>query len=643
MNPFDDPVKDADLLRRRLRDLDGNLEQALVAAEDAREEARRFAEERDRLADALASRDRAVRELQERLGRAEALAVRGQVAQDDLRAGRTNEGVLAEELQATVEELQVLAAELEEANADLEERVATRTAELTDANAALRVTEERLRVAQRCAGAGTWDWDLAADTVAWSPECRALLGLDRLAGDTGPDRWAALLHPDDRAAVEAAAAAVRALAGDEVRMEFRIRHPAAGLRWIAAVGRVVERVDGRPRRLLGMCIDVTGTKALEDELRSAKLAAERANDAKSRFLAAASHDLRQPIQAAALYTEVLRRQLDAEPAREVLDLLRASIDGLNGMLNGLLDLSRLEAGVIEPAIVDFVPDELMTRLASEFRAEAEVTGVELRCIPGTVAVATDPHLLERVLRNLVSNAIKHGGRDEGGRVLLACRHTGDRVEFQVWDNGPGIAPEDRERIFEEFEQLRNPERNPVHGFGLGLAIVARIARLLDLSVEVRSDPGNGSVFSVAVPVSTAAATQAIYRNAPAAEEMARLEGRTVLLIEDDRTVRNALTMLLREWGLEVAAAGDVEELAAVMDSLAARPDVVIADHRLPAGATARTAIETVRRRWDVPAIIVTGDTAPERLREAMAIGCPLLHKPIEPTDLACALRDAVAA
>ena len=389
-----------------------------------------------------------------------------------------------------------------------------------------------------------------------------------------------------------------------------------------------------------MSIDVTTTKELEEALRHAKDQAERANDAKTRFLAAASHDLRQPIQAAALYTEVLRRQTKQDKALEVIDLLRASIEGLHGMLNGLLDLSRLEAGVIEPAIVDFVPDDLMTRLAAEFQAEAEASGIELRCLPGTVPVSTDPHLLERVLRNLVSNAIKHGTAGDGGRVLLSCRHTGDVVEFQVWDNGPGIPPADLDVIFEEFRQLKNAERNAAQGFGLGLAIVARIARLLDLKVSVRSEVGNGSVFTVAVPVSAAADLSPLGRDAPTAEDMAALDGRTALVVEDDDSVRHALALLLREWGLTVLTADSTDTLSGILDDLDdldAGPDVVIADYRLPGGATGRMAVEMVRRRWAVPAIIVTGDTAPERLREVGSLGCRLLHKPIEPMDLAAVL------
>ncbi|QCO00974.1 ATP-binding response regulator [Azospirillum argentinense] len=400
--------------------------------------------------------------------------------------------------------------------------------------------------------------------------------------------------------------------------------------------------------------------AREEELRRAYERAERADRAKARFLSAASHDLRQPIQAAALYTHILRGAVDANPAaREAADLLQASIDSLSGMLSGLLDLARLEAGAVDVAITEFRPDALMRHLAQEFRESAVTEGTSLHVHPCGVAVRTDARLLARILTHLLSNAIRHGGGN-GRRVLLGCRRRPAALEFQVWDDGRGIPPDARAAIFEEFHQLDNPERSAAKGFGLGLPLVARMARLLGLALDLRSEVGRGTVFTVTVPRATlppdpdrrltaaARAMAAVATSATAtatatatASPTERMKGRRVLLVEDDERVRHAMTMLLKRWGVRVTAVGSAEELADRLPRLRSRPHVVLADHRLPRGQTGRTVAELVRRRWDVPVIIITGDTAPERLREARSIGCRLLHKPVEPGDLAATLDEVM--
>lgn len=403
--------------------------------------------------------------------------------------------------------------------------------------------------------------------------------------------------------------------------------------------------------------------ARAEELRHAHETAERADRAKARFLTAASHDLRQPIQAAALYAHILSGAVGANPAaREAADLLQASIDSLSGMLSGLLDLARLEAGAVDVAVSDFRPAALMRRLAQEFRDIATSEGTSLHVHPSCVAVRTDARLLERILTHLLSNAIRHGG-GSGKRVLLGCRRRPGALEFQVWDDGRGIPPDARAAIFEEFHQLDNPERSAVKGFGLGLPLVAHTARLLGLTLDLRSEVGRGTVFTVTVPRAVltkpdatepgisdpdrrlTAAARAMAAAATSAAATAsptdRMKGRRVLLVEDDERVRNAMTMLLKRWGVQVTAVGSAEELADRLPRLRSRPHVVLADHRLPRGQTGRTVAELVRRRWDVPVVIITGDTAPERLREARNIGCRLLHKPVEPGDLAATLDDVM--
>jgi len=614
--------KDAEALRQRLKEQ--SREQALASAGGVREQ---NADLRLRLLRAEAE----TRDLRAALQRADS----------QMAAARQDEAHLIAELQTSYKELQVLADELTRSNADLERRVEARTVELEEANAVLRTREQQLSLAQRSASAGTWDWDVAANHVTWSPECCDVLGID-------PDlptlaRLLSIVLPEDRPAVRQKLESAPVHADDEFRIDFRINHPHHGKRWIGCIGRVVERdLAGQPIRITGLAVDLTDRKAIEESLCRAKDAAEAADRAKTRFLAAASHDLRQPIQAAALYAHVLRTSIDGNAdAREVLDLLKASIESLNGMLSGLLDLSRLEAGAADVSVLDFVPRDLMQRLSAEFRGVADRSGVSLRCVASSTPISTDPQLLERVLRNLVSNAIAHGGADERGRVLLGVRRRAHAVEFQVWDSGPGIPEDARDIIFEEFRQLKNPERNANQGFGLGLSIVARIARLLGLEVTVRSQVGRGSVFSVAVP--RARTPEPVRLTAPVFDPgmAAWLKGRTVLLVEDDERIRRALTLMLKRWGVRVVAVSSTEELAIRLTRLRSKPHAVLTDYRLPGGVTGRTVVELVRRRWDVPGVILTGDTAPERLNEAKSLGCRLLHKPVEPVDLVQALSEVI--
>ncbi|MBB3266896.1 PAS domain S-box-containing protein [Azospirillum sp. OGB3] len=632
-------------LRQRVAELDRSLEQALVTAEDAQEEARLLAADRLQFEEEMTAQRREIATLRERLTasethRAELLDALADSDQrlNTLRQGETH---LSEELQTSYEELQVLTEELEEANADLEQRVEERTAQLAESERRFRTLFEAMDEGFLLAEV-LFEGDRPADVLylEMNPAAQRMTGEDfvgRRLREISPafeDHWYEVFG---RAARD----------GESTRTEL---YAGPLEKWISFYVFKVGAPD--QRRIAVIFRDVTERKRTQEQLKRAKETAEAANRAKTKFLAAASHDLRQPIQAAALYAHVLLGSVGADPvAQESLNRLKASIDSLNGMLSGLLDLSRLEAGVIEVSVTDFSPTALMTRLAEEFRGVAEASSIELRCRPGRLAVCTDPHLLERMLRNLLSNAIAHGrpkgtdargtdakGKDAKGRVLLGCRHRADGVEFQVWDNGPGIPEDARGAIFEEFRQLNNPERNGTQGFGLGLSIVSRIAHLLGTEVTLRSRVGAGSVFSVTVPYARQTDTGAAA--VPAVGREPRLKGRTVLLVEDDEQVRRSMTMLLKRWGLRVVAVSSAGELAATLPSLR-RPHVVLTDYRLPGGDSGRSVVELVRQRWPVPGIIITGDTAPERLREAMSLGCRLLHKPVLPADLAGALDEVL--
>jgi CheY-like chemotaxis protein len=309
------------------------------------------------------------------------------------------------------------------------------------------------------------------------------------------------------------------------------------------------------------------------------------------------------------------------------------------MLEGLLDLARLEAGIVAPNIGDIALDDLLHRLAVEFNGPAQAAGLQLD-MPGTSLVASsDPLLLELILRNLLANAIKYTAH---GGVTVECREMAGTVRIAVIDTGRGIPTDQLAAIFEEFWQLDNPARDRARGFGLGLAVVERAARLLGCHVEVHSEVGRGSLFALTVPLNPnrAAVSPAPVRAENGVPEE-HLAGRTILVVEDDPAIRLALAMLLQEWGLAVRAASSVEDAAALLEQLHQRPDVMLVDYRLPNGKCGTEAVALVHRRWPVPAILMTGDTAPERLADAMRSGCQLLHKPVDALKLKQALVDCL--
>ncbi|MEW5728247.1 MAG: ATP-binding protein [Pseudomonadota bacterium] len=377
--------------------------------------------------------------------------------------------------------------------------------------------------------------------------------------------------------------------------------------------------DGTTRRTIGAMRDVTEQRRIEKALNAAIEEAERANNAKTRFLAAASHDLRQPLQALSLYLGVLEAKL-GDGERRLLGAVGQCVDSLSGLLNDLLDVARLDAGTITPKVEAVAVSQLMERVAASWGIQAEAKGLRLVVRPCGAVVRTDPALMERVLSNLVANAVRYTDR---GRVVVGCRRVGaGEVRLEVWDTGVGI-PEDRlGDIFEEFRQLGNPERRRDKGTGLGLAIVRRVTGLLGHPVSVRSRPGKGSVFAVRLPLTAAAAA-----SPPTAVPAGR--SRRILVVEDEIHVRSALELVLGGLGHEVAAGETVDEALARLG--ARRPELVIADYRLGGGATGVEAIRRVRALHgaELPAVVLTGDTDPAIIRRIAGEGLRVLHKPLQ--------------
>jgi two-component system, sensor histidine kinase len=358
---------------------------------------------------------------------------------------------------------------------------------------------------------------------------------------------------------------------------------------------------------------------------SARQDAEEANLTKSRFLAAASHDLRQPLHAANLFVAALRHESGDARADKVLDHLGAAIQSSDDLLDELLEMSRLDAGLIKPQCQVLDLQRIFEGLAQELRPVADEKGIELGFVATRLKVMSDAHMLGRILRNIVTNAIRH---TEHGAVLVGCRRRGNDVAIAVYDTGPGIAPEHHAAIFREFYQLGNPERDRRKGLGLGLAIVDGLCRILGHTVSLRSTPGRGTAFFVQAPrVADDTVQQESAPEAPPPD----LSGCAVLVIDDEPTICEGMTELLTRWGCRVLAAESAEEAVRRLTAERFDPDVIIADYRLREGHTGTEAIARVRRALDrpVPAAILTGDTAPERLREASASGCLLLHKPLQ--------------
>lgn len=362
---------------------------------------------------------------------------------------------------------------------------------------------------------------------------------------------------------------------------------------------------------------------------AAQHAAEEASRAKSVFLASASHDLRQPLHAMGLFLVSLGRTCLDERQRQLLAHIEASSGAAREMLNSLLDFSKLEAGVITPRARAFRLQPLLHKLENEFAPQAEARGLVYRTRDTTVTLHGDPTLVELVLRNLIANAIRY---TQQGGVLVACRKRGVRATIEVWDTGIGIPSAQHRDIFREFHQLDNPERDQRKGLGLGLAIVDGLARTMRTRVTLASRPGRGSVFRFRMP-QTWDAPEALARPVPARS----LDGLQVLVIDDDEAIRSAMSELLSAWRCECRTVESEEQALAALASFT--PALVLADYRLRGHRTGQQALDAIRQRLDrhVPAIIITGDTAADRLRTAHASGTALLHKPVVPQELQAAI------
>ncbi|WP_171987987.1 hybrid sensor histidine kinase/response regulator [Hyphomicrobium sp. NDB2Meth4] len=375
------------------------------------------------------------------------------------------------------------------------------------------------------------------------------------------------------------------------------------------------------------------TQRMAEELRRQKEIVEQASLAKSTFLAAASHDLRQPIHALGLFVGALRAVEIPQPGRRLIEQIEASLIAMDGLFSALLDISRLDAGVVEVQKRPFEIAPFLARICRDARLDAEAKGLTVTCVHSGRLVDTDPVLLERIVRNLVSNAVRYTDR---GRVLIGCRIRHRQLSIEVCDTGRGIAERDREKIFQEYFQVGNPERDRTKGLGLGLAIVRRLATLLDCPLSLRSVPGKGSCFSISVPLAApdALATSDQYEMGPLATGL-------VLVVDDEIAIRQAMASLLGGWGHQVVAASSGDEAIRHMANCPKKPDLIISDLRLRDQETGIEVIERMRAEYNdtIPAMLITGDTSAARISDAQKSGLLVLHKPVPNGKLRAAIAN----
>ncbi len=503
---------------------------------------------------------------------------------------------------------------LQSALVDSAEKLRSAFVERQRVEDALLASEARLRLALESADLGTWDLDLPSGRIFRSLRHDQIFGYPELQS-----RWSLAItlehiHPEDRQKVTDANARTE---NARMSVEVRVREPQGGIRWIALLGRFYFDAAGRPVRIVGVVADITEDKRAEQALQAAKDEAERANNAKSRFLAAASHDLRQPLSALALYVGVLKYKVGAKHA-DLANSIQSCVSSLSELLTDLLDMSKLDAGVVKPNITDFAITEVLEKLIAQYANEAQLKGIALHHRASDFVARSDALLLTRALGNLLSNAVRY---TERGGVLVGCRRREGEMWVEIWDTGIGIPADKTAEIFEEFRQLESDARN--HGSGLGLAIVAKIGALLGVKVRVCSRLGKGSMFALQLPQGQARIAAPEEAQAPYGEAI------RIALVEDNARVLEAMLCSLENAGHQVVAAVSGEALLARLDGLA--PDIVISDYRLEGKETGFDVIAAVRKAFgeSLPAIIVTGDTDPKIIGSMAQRGILIQYKPID--------------
>lgn len=417
--------------------------------------------------------------------------------------------------------------------------------------------------------------------------------------------------------------------GGAARVEVELRRGNGEDFWgLASAGPV--QWGGQPAHIL-VFQEFTHQKMREQQLRQARDEAEQAVLSKMRFFAAASHDLRQPLQALALFVTALERHVQTPPAQRIFGSLKVSLSSMEELFESLLDMSRLDAGVLKPEPAVFLIGDVLETLETEFTGQAHHAGLKFRVVPSSQAVHSDQAMLTRILRNFITNALRY---TRSGGVVVGCRRRDRFLRCEVWDSGVGIAADQQQEIFSEFVQGRAATKRK--GSGLGLAIVQRLARLLGHRLDLRSQEGRGSVFAVEVPLAECPDRDDAPSNDGAAA-VADVTGAVVVVVDDEVEILEGVKLLLEQWGGRAITARSPEEAAAVLTRDRLIPDLILADYKLHTRDTGLDTILLLRRTVgrDVPAFVFTGSTADDRVVD----GFPVLRKPLDPTRLRAILAD----
>jgi two-component system CheB/CheR fusion protein len=530
-----------------------------------------------------------------------------------------------EELMSSKEELQSLNEELNALNSQLQETLERQ-----------RTTADDLQNVLYSTDVATIFLDTSFNIRFFTPASKALFNV--IPGDVGrpltdlkslaPDGD---LLPDARKVLETQAPIEREIEGQ-------------GDAWFV---RKILPYRTRDKKTEGVVItfaDVTERRSTAGALSAAKRQAESASTAKSRFLAAASHDLRQPLQTLTLLQALLAKKVTGEKEQKLVGRIDEALGAMSSMLNTLLDINQIEVGAVKVEAAEFPVSDILDRLRGELTYHAQSAGLALNVMPCRLSIRSDPRLLEQMVRNLLSNALKYTQR---GRVLVGCRRRQRKLRIEIWDTGLGIPTSELEAIFEEYHQIDNPARQRSRGLGLGLSIVKSLGDLLGHQIRVRSLPGKGSVFSVEVPIaSDGVAAQTL--GGPDVSPMA--VGRTaqrvgaILIIEDDPEVREHLELYLTDEGYDALTAIDGPAALAMLLDTKRRPDLVLADYNLPNGLTGVEVSQKLRRELDlkIPFIILTGDISTDALRDIALHDCVQFNKPVKLRELTHAIDKLLA-
>jgi PAS domain S-box-containing protein len=492
--------------------------------------------------------------------------------------------------------------------------------------------EARLQGALRAGSVMAFDWDMSADEIRFSQNATDILGLDAQQVVSGTE-WLKHIHPEDQPRVAFCLEGARP-EQPSISISFRYRRPDRGEVWLEQIAIVRFGSDGTPAHISGLTTDVTARKRFDEELSLAWKSAEMADRAKSSFLAAASHDLRQPLQTLKLLQAALEPHHSGGEARDLVAGIGQSLDTMTGILSSLLDVNRLESGNLRPSASEFSVSEIFEPLAGDFAAPTLERGLRLCIVRSELIIRSDRRMLAEMIRNLLSNAIRYTDR---GRILLGCRRAGDNVRIEVWDSGVGITEDDLPHIFHEYYQGTDGAKRG--GFGLGLAIVKRLGDILNHTIDVRSIPGKGTRFFIEVPCGRSGVTAS--NAVPPVHPHNEVFLGSVLAIEDEASVRLALRRLLKAKGVDATIVATTMEALTLVREQGLRPDVLLCDYNLRGSPDGMDTINHLRAALgrNVPAIVMTGDIRSQTVIPISSQGVSVLIKPFLADELLKALRD----